>query len=67
LCVVLIPEGTTMVWDNKESWMQLCELAAQEKDPVKLMALIAEIERLLETKQQRVTRAPAENPAKNPR
>jgi hypothetical protein len=59
-----------MVWDNKESWMQLCELAAQEKDPVKLMALIAEIERLLETKQQRVTKAPdlvAENPAKNPR
>jgi hypothetical protein len=56
-----------MVWDNKESWMQLCELAAQEKDPVKLMALIAEIERLLETKQQRVTRAPAENPAKSPR
>jgi len=55
-----------MVWDNKESWMQLCELAAQEKDPVKLMALIGEIDRLLETKQQGVTRAP-ENPAKNPR
>jgi hypothetical protein len=66
LGVVLDPGGTTMVWDNKESWMQLCELAAQEKDPVKLMALIGEIDRLLETKQQGVTRAP-ENPAKNPR
>ena len=21
-----------MVWDNKESWMELCELALQEKD-----------------------------------
>jgi hypothetical protein len=27
-----------MVWDKKESWMELCELAAQEKDPRKLMA-----------------------------
>jgi hypothetical protein len=33
-------------------------LAAQEKDPVKLMALIAQIDRLLETKQQRVAKAP---------
>jgi hypothetical protein len=54
-----------MAWDNKEAWMELCELAAQEKDPVKLMALIAEIDRLLETK--RVTRAPAGIPAKNTR
>ena len=55
-----------MVWDNKESWMELCELAAQEKDPVKMMALIGEIDRLLETKQQRVPKAPdsvTENPA----
>ena len=54
-----------MVWDNKETWMQLCELAAQEKDPNKLMALIGEIDRLLETKHQCVTKAPgsvAENP-----
>jgi hypothetical protein len=56
-----------MVWDKKESWMELCELAAQEKDPTKLMALIGEIERLLEAKEQRVAKAPAENPAKNPR
>ena len=54
-----------MVWDNKESWMELCELAAQEKDPTKLMALIGEIDRLLQSKEQRVTKAPSsttENP-----
>jgi hypothetical protein len=54
-----------MAWDKKESWMELCELAAQEKDPSKLMALIGEIDRLLESKDQRVTKAPSlstENP-----
>jgi hypothetical protein len=64
------PEGTIMVSDNKERWMELCELAAQEKDPTKLMALIGEVERLLETKEQSVRKAPssvAENPAKNAR
>jgi hypothetical protein len=39
-----------MIWDKKESWMELCELAAQEKDPAKLMTLIGEITRLLESK-----------------
>jgi len=46
--------------------MELCELAAQEKDPKKLMALIGEIDRLLEAKHQCVAKAPdlvAENPA----
>jgi hypothetical protein len=57
-----------MVWDKKESWMELC--TAQEKDPTKLMALIGEIERLLESKEQSVRKAPsslAENSAKNAR
>ena len=56
-----------MVWDKKESWIELCELAAREKDPTKLMALIGEIDRLLESKEQRVPMAPrsvAENPGK---
>jgi hypothetical protein len=48
-----------MVWDKKESWMELCELAAQEKDPAKLMALIGEIDRLLESKEQRLPEAPS--------
>ncbi|HWY59271.1 MAG TPA: hypothetical protein VNZ03_32710 [Terriglobales bacterium] len=59
-----------MIWDTKESWMELCEFATEEQDPAKLMALIAEIDRLLGAKQQRVPRAPdllAENPAKNAR
>jgi len=43
-----------MVWDSKENWMELCRLAAQEKDPAKLMVLIGEIERLLELKEQRL-------------
>jgi hypothetical protein len=43
-----------MVWDSKENWMELCQLAAQEKDPAKLMVLIGEIERLLELKEQRL-------------
>ena len=48
------PEGTARVWDSKENWMELCRLAAQEKDPAKLMVLIGEIERLLELKEQRL-------------
>ncbi len=31
-----------------ESWMELAELASQEQDSEKLMALVAEINRLLE-------------------
>ena len=56
-----------MVWDKKESWMELCELAAQETDPKKFMALIAEIDRLLEAKHQCVAKASESvtaNPAK---
>ena len=39
-----------------ELWEELAELASQEQDPEKLMALVAEINRLLETK---------DNPAKD--
>lgn len=46
-----------MAWDNKESWMELCELAAQEKDPTRLMALIGEIDSLLE--EQSATKPPS--------
>jgi len=35
-------------------WMALCEQAAEEQDPEKLMALVAEIDRLLAEKQQRL-------------
>jgi hypothetical protein len=49
-------EGT-MLSNQKEKWMELCELAANERDARKLMALIAEIARLLEVKQQRLEAA----------
>jgi hypothetical protein len=38
--------------------MELCELAAQEKRPHKADGLIGEIDRLLESKEQRVTKVP---------
>jgi len=38
--------------DRKESWFELCARAAQEQDPLKLMALIAEIDRLLAAEEQ---------------
>ena len=33
-----------------ERWRQLCELASKEQDSKKLLALVEEINRLLETK-----------------
>ena len=43
-----------MKGEAKEHWMELCEHAANEQDPKKLMVLIAEITRLLEAKQARI-------------
>jgi len=40
--------------ERKERWMQLCEQAANEQDPDKLMELIAEINSLLEQKERRL-------------
>jgi hypothetical protein len=47
-------EGGLMRGEKKERWMALCEQAANEQDPEKLMALVAEIDRLLAEKQQRL-------------
>jgi hypothetical protein len=41
-----------MIGKQKEKWMELCELAANEQDANKLMALITEINHLLEIKRQ---------------
>jgi hypothetical protein len=43
---------------NRERWMELAELAANEQDPEKLMELISEIEDLLEEKQNRLNKIP---------
>jgi hypothetical protein len=40
--------------EKKEIWMQLCERAATEQDPDKLMELVKEINRLLEEKERRL-------------
>jgi hypothetical protein len=44
---VLPTKEGTMIAKQKEKWMEYCELAAKEQDPKKLIALIAEISRLL--------------------
>jgi hypothetical protein len=38
--------------NNVESWMELCELAAKEPDPNRLMKLTEEIVRLLDEKRK---------------
>ena len=43
-----------MIEGDGERWRELCELAVQEQDPAKLMALVTEINRILETKEQRL-------------
>lgn len=40
--------------EDEERWKQLCERAAKEQDPDKLMELIAEINRLLAAKDKRL-------------
>jgi len=46
--------------ENEDRWKQLCAQAAQEQDPKKLTELIMEINRLLEAKRNRLTKAPSE-------
>ena len=43
--------------EAKERWMHLCEMAANEQDPEKLVELVSEINRILEEKEQRLKRA----------
>lgn len=43
-----------MKGEKKEIWMHLCEQAAVEQDPGKLMELIKQINQLLEEKERRL-------------
>lgn len=43
-----------MQGESRERWQKLCELAANEKDPERLMALIEEINELLLAKENRL-------------
>jgi len=40
--------------ETKERWLVLCEEAAVEQDPARILALVTEINRLLGEKQRRV-------------
>jgi hypothetical protein len=46
-----------MLGQAKERWLELCEQAAAEQNPQKLMDYVAEIDRLLEEK-TRLANAP---------
>ena len=43
-----------MLGSNRERWMDLCELAAKEQDPEKLLKLVQQINQMLEEKQARL-------------
>jgi hypothetical protein len=45
---------------DKARWLELCEQASVEQDQKKLMALVAEITRLLDEKQERLMGPPKE-------
>ena len=42
---------------RKEEWLRLCEQVAVEQDSQKLLALVEEINRMLNEKQQRLKKA----------
>jgi hypothetical protein len=44
---------------DHEGWMELCERASVEQDPVKLLELVTEINRLLDDKNARLRRTPS--------
>jgi hypothetical protein len=46
-----------MKGETKKHWTELCERAANEQDPKKLLALVAEINRLLEEKEERLRKS----------
>jgi hypothetical protein len=47
-------QGGFLRGEKKEIWMHLCEQAAVEQNPDKLMDLIKQINRLLEEKERRL-------------
>jgi hypothetical protein len=52
-----------MQGENGERWRMLCEQAATEQDPVRLMELVREINRLLEQKEERLQKQHADKPS----
>jgi hypothetical protein len=55
-----------MKGEVKERWLMLCEQAAVEQDPARMLKLVAEIIELLEAKERRLGILPAKpNPNGN--
>jgi hypothetical protein len=50
----VVSRGFSLKGEKKEIWMQLCEQAAVEQNPDKLMDLIKQINQLLEEKERRL-------------
>jgi hypothetical protein len=46
--------------EKKERWILLCEQAAIEQDPQRLLRLVEEIDQLLQEKHERLKRQPSE-------
>jgi hypothetical protein len=46
--------GRQLDRETKERWLVLCEEAAEEQDASRLLALVTEINRLLDEKRERV-------------
>ena len=57
---VLAETGGPM--EDNERWKELCSLASTEQDPDKLLALVEEINRLLDEREQRLRRNQSSNP-----
>jgi len=45
-----------MKGETRERWRNLCEQAATEQDPIRLLQLVSEINRLLLEKEERLVR-----------
>jgi len=56
-----------MQGDKNEHWMELCAQAAVEQDPEKLHALVEEIDRLLQEKEDRLKKGPPSAPGSSSR
>jgi hypothetical protein len=48
--------------EDNERWKELCALASTEQDPDKLLALVEEINRLLDEREQRLRRNQSSKP-----
>ncbi len=46
-----------MQGETREHWQELCEQAANEQDPSKMLAIVEEINRLLAVKYDRISHA----------